>query len=118
MKETRSMNVSHQTLDQNITLVDLDGRLDARSSSDVKDTLFHLLDSGHQKIIINLARVPFIDSSGLVALVSGLRLANEKQGQIVLCGAQSQAQLVFRLTMLDRVFSIHPTDFEAKQSFA
>jgi len=60
--------------------------------------------------------VSFIDSSGLAALVSGLRSARERKGDIVLSGVQSQAQTVFRLTMLDRVFAIHPTFEQAKQS--
>jgi anti-anti-sigma factor len=98
--------------------IDLDGRLDARNSADVKATLNSVLDNGYRKIIVNLEKVSFIDSAGLVALVSGLRSANEKHGQIVLCGAQSQAQVVFRLTMLDRVFSIHTSQLEARQSFA
>ncbi len=112
------MKVSHQLLDRDITLVDLDGRLDARTCTDVKNSISQLLRDGHLKIIVNLEKVPFIDSAGLVALVSGLRMANETHGQMVLCGAQPQAQVVFRLTMLDRVFSIHPSQVEAQQSFA
>jgi anti-sigma B factor antagonist len=43
-------------------------------------------------------------------------MARAKGGNIALSGAQSQAQIVFRLTMLDRVFPVHPTFEEAKQS--
>ena len=111
------MEISHQELDENLSLIRLNGRLDARSSSDVKETLQELLSEQKQrKIIVDLQDVPFIDSSGLAALVSGLRLARENEGDIVLSGAQSQAQIVFRLTMLDRIFAIHPTVEDAKQS--
>ncbi len=110
------MDISHQTLGANVTLVRLCGRLDARSSPHVKVALQKLLDKKQLNIIIDLQEVPFIDSSGLVALVSGLRIARAKGGNIALSGAQSQAQVVFRLTMLDRVFAIHPTLQEAKQS--
>jgi len=112
------MNVSRQALKNNIMLVGLDGRLDAGTSVQVKDAIYSLLNEGYLKIIVNLEKVSFIDSSGMVALVSGLRLANQQKGQIVLCGVQSQTQLVFRLTMLDRVFSIQPTQVEAMQSLA
>ena len=97
-------------------LVQLDGRLDARSNLPVKETLHQLLERNHHKLIVDLENVPFIDSSGMVALVSGLRLANERKAQLVLSGAQSQAQEVFRLTMLDSVFSIHPSVQAARQS--
>ena len=110
------MNISQQLLDTNVMLVKLEGRLDAKSSTDVRATLQELLDNNHLKIIVDLDNVPFIDSSGLAALVSGLRLARAKGGIIALSGAQSQAQIVFRLTMLDRVFPIHPTYQEAEQS--
>ena len=110
------MDISQQPLEDNIILIRLSGRLDARTSPNVRAFLQKLIDKEQLKIIVDLEQVPFIDSSGLAALVSGLRVAREKGGIIVLSGAQSQAQIVFRLTMLDRVFSIHPTYEEAKQS--
>ncbi len=110
------MDIVQESLDNGIMLICLNGRLDARSSPLVRSALQKLLDDGSRKIIIDLVNVPFIDSSGLAALVSGLRMAREKDGDIIISGAQSQAQIVFRLTMLDRVFAIHPTWEEAKQS--
>ena len=110
------MEISRQTVDADITLVHLNGRLDANTSPEVKSTLQELLEKGQLKIVVDLEKVSFIDSSGLAALVSGLRLAREKKGNIILSGPGSQAQIVFRLTMLDRIFKIHPTLDEAKQS--
>jgi len=110
------MDISHETLDANIVVIRLNGRLDAKSSTHVKATLEKLLQAEQSKIIVDMQNVSFIDSSGLAALVSGLRSARERKGDIVLSGVQSQAQTVFRLTMLDRVFAIHPTFEQAKQS--
>ena len=110
------MEISHRVLEQGIVLVCLDGRLDATTSQNVKSVLQQLASNEQPKIIIDLQQVPFIDSSGLASLVSGLRLVREKGGNIVLSGIQPQARTVFHLTMLDRVFSIHPTYNEAKQS--
>lgn len=110
------MEISRQHLESDITVVRLVGRLDAKASPDVRNTLQELIKAGHAKLIVDLENVPFIDSSGLAALVSGLRMAREDGGNVVLSGAQSQAQVVFRLTMLDRVFAIHPSLNEAKQT--
>ena len=110
------MEISQQALDPDITLIQLNGRLDAKSSERVKAALQALADQDQAKIIIDLEGVPFIDSSGLAALVSGLRMVRERGGIIVLSGAQSQAQIVFRLTMLDRVFAIYPTYQAARGS--
>ena len=111
-----SMDISCQTLETDIVLIRLNGRLDATTSSGLKSTLQSILEKGHRKIIVDLEKVPFIDSCGLVALVSGLRLARANQGEIFLSGIGPQAQAVFRLTMLDRIFPIHPTFDDARRS--
>jgi anti-anti-sigma factor len=116
VKGKSEMEVSSQVLERDIVIVYLKGRLDAASSSNVKAALKNLIETGQLKIIVDLQEVPFIDSSGLAALVSGLRMAREKGGNIVLSRVQAQAQTVFRLTMLDRVFAIHPTPEDAQQS--
>ncbi len=110
------MDILSQTLEGNIILLRLNGRLDATTSPQVRETLQTLLEQDRPKIIIDLQDVPFIDSSGLASLVSGLRMAREKDGIIALSAIQPQAQTVFRLTMLDRIFPIHPTSAEAQQS--
>jgi anti-sigma B factor antagonist len=110
------MDISYQTLETDLLLISLKGRLDANTSPEVKANLKKLIEEGHLKIIIDLQNVPFIDSSGLASLVSALRLAREQGGIVVLSGIQTQAHIVFRLTMLDRVFSIYPTPEDAQQN--
>lgn len=97
-------------------LISFNGRLDAAASGQVKAALGELIEQGCSDVIVDLAAVPFIDSSGLAALVSGLRLARERGGHLVLSGLQPQAETVFRLTMLDRVFSIYANPDEARQN--
>ncbi len=110
------MDISCQILETNVALVWLKGRLDATTSPGVKSLLKDLIDHGQDKIVVDLEAVPFIDSSGLASLVSGLRLIREQGGTLLLSGVQPQAQTVFRLTMLDRVFLIHPTVDDARRS--
>lgn len=110
------MDISCQTLESDIVLIQVKGRLDATSEPELRDILKSNLEKGFLKIIVDLQHVPFIDSSGLAALVSGLRLARKEQGDIVLSGIRPQVQTVFRLTMLDRIFPIHPTSDDAKRS--
>ena len=98
-----------------VTVVTLSGELDASNAQKFKRDIAPVIEA-NVKVIFDVSQLRFIDSSGLAALVSGLRLARAKGGIIALSGAQSQAQIVFRLTMLDRVFPIHPTYQEAEQS--
>jgi anti-anti-sigma factor len=110
------MDISCQTIEAKIVLIHLDGRLDAVTGPDLKVTFQRYIEQGFRKIIVDLQQVPFIDSSGLVALVSGLRLARAEKGDVVLSGMGPQVQTVFRLTMLDRIFPIHPTSNDARRS--
>lgn len=112
------MEISHQALGPDWTVVQLDGRLDAYTCPSVKADLTDLIAEGHVKIVIDLQKVPFMDSSGLSSLVSGLRLVREKGGNLALSGVQEKVQVVLRLTMLDRVFPIHPTPEAARQNLS
>lgn len=64
-------------------------------------------------LIIDLAQVRFIDSSGLGALLSGYKNAGLRSGSFVLAGLQPRVQSMFELTRLHRVFEIYASLQEA-----
>ncbi len=105
------MDIQTKTLDesQNLVEVILNGRLDIQSSEAVKTCLHNVIDTVTTLILVDLENVYFIDSAGLSALVSGLRVARENDKDIILAGLNKQAEMVFKLTMLDRIFVIHPS---------
>lgn len=88
-------------------------RIDAHNSAELKDILLRQLESGSSDLVLNLAEVRFIDSSGLGALLSGFKNANLRQGNLVLVGLQPRVQAMFELTRLHRVFRTYPTLAEA-----
>jgi anti-sigma B factor antagonist len=94
------------------------GRLDAFSAQEVKAELEELVQAGHVELIVCLREVPFIDSSGLAALVSGLKATRQAGGTLKLAHLCDQARTVFRLTLLERVFEIYADAEEALASFA
>ena len=102
--ETKALNES-----QDYVEVRLRGRLDLQSSDVIKTKLHQLVDTPISVTFMNLTEVNFIDSAGLSALVSGLRLARERDKDIILVGLNDQAKMIFKLTMLDRIFAIHPS---------
>ncbi len=99
-----------------ITEIIFIGRIDILSREEAKAVLLNTLSTTASTVVINLQQVPLIDSSGLSALVSGLRTAREKDKNIVLVGLNKQAEMVFRLTMMDQVFVIFPSIEEALQA--
>ena len=105
------MDIQPQSLDEEkgVRALTFKGRLDAHSREQVKTYLHDILKNEVSVAILDLSQVPFIDSSGLSALVSGLRVARENKRELVIVGLNRQAQMVFNLTMMDRVFNIFPT---------
>ncbi len=110
------MEISYNSLGPEAYLVKLNGALNARSAEDVKQTFRDLSDKGATHVIVDLAGVPFIDSSGLAALVSGLKTFGGDAQNLRLAAPQSQAKLLFELTMFDRVFQIFDSVTEAQSS--
>ncbi len=112
------MKISQRTMDEKTCVITLDGTLNARSADQVKETFREVVGQGVRQVVLDLGSVPFIDSSGLAALVSGLKTLNEKEGSLKLASLQSQADLLFKLTMFDKVFEIFADVDSALQSFA
>lgn len=110
------MEISYNSLGTDTYLVKLNGALNARSAEDAKQTFRELADKGTKFVIVDLEGVPFIDSSGLAALVSGLKTFGGDANNMRLAAPQSQAKLLFELTMFDRVFQIFGTVAEAQNS--
>ena len=101
-----------------IVLIDVqEERMDAHNSSDLKERMLQLFDDEKCNIVIDMAAVRFVDSSGLGALVSGFKNASARNGNLKLCGLQPQVKSMFELTRLHRVFEIFPGVDEALASF-
>jgi len=83
------------------------GRMNAMTAPAMKNRIRELIDEGRTEIVCDLGEVSFLDSSGLSALVSGLKATRERGGFLKLAGANEQVARIFRLTMLDRVFEMY-----------
>ena len=112
------MDITQTTIDDKTCLIKLDGTLNAASADSVKETLRQVVADGKRQIVLDLAEVPFIDSSGLTALVSGKRMLNAEEGSLKLASLQSQAKLLFNLTMFDQIFELYDTPDLALKTFA
>lgn len=110
------MEITCKSVSPTVNIVALNGALNARSAEEAKQTFRDLNEQGITQVVVDLQEVPFIDSSGLAALVSGLKTLGGESGNLKLAAPQSQARLLFELTMFDRVFEIHDTVDDALKS--
>ncbi len=92
----------------------METRIDAHVAPEFKRRGLELISQGHKKLLVDLSKVEFVDSSGLGALVSFLK-ALGREGAIALVGMAPAVREVFRLTRLQRVFQIFPSVEEALQ---
>ncbi|MBS1253396.1 MAG: Anti-sigma-B factor antagonist [Anaerolineales bacterium] len=98
-------------------VVKLEGRLDANSADEAKTTLKNAAAAGETHLVVDMADVNFIDSSGLSALVSGFKAAREQGGTLALVNVGPQIEMALKLTRLNRVFAIYDDVESALASF-
>ncbi len=72
---------------------------------------------GNQKLVIDLGQVDFVDSSGLGALISALKVLRAADGDLKLANLTEQVRSVLEITRLLRVFDAYETAEEALRSF-
>ncbi|TAE23350.1 MAG: anti-sigma factor antagonist [Candidatus Kapaibacterium sp.] len=92
-------------------------RLDAKIAVNFKEEMTKLIQDGNHTIVLDLSGVDFIDSSGLGAIVTCLKVLGRK-GDLVISGVKNDVMTMFVLTRMDRVFQLFPTIEAAAQSLA
>lgn len=87
-------------------VVGLEGDVDLEHAPAVRKLLLDTVARGRQ-VIVDLARVTYIDSSGIANLVEAMQAANRQRIKLRLAGVGAQVRRVLTLARLDRVFIIH-----------
>jgi anti-sigma B factor antagonist len=90
--------------------------LDASVARPFKDEIQAFITPG-VRMVLDLSRVDFIDSSGLGALVSCLRQAHSVGGEIKLSGLRKPVRALFELVRMHRVFEVFNDSTEALASY-
>jgi anti-sigma B factor antagonist len=81
-------------------------RIDAAGAIQFKDKMRELTQSPAPRVVLDMSRVAFLDSSGLGAVVAVLKALGPDR-KLELSGLSATVQKVFRLTRMDSVFTIH-----------
>ncbi len=109
-----------------VTILDLSGRLSLGEAlafgpgSDIvlNDTVRELAKKGQKKILLNLAGVSYVDSSGIGQLSGALRTARNQGVDLKLLSPTSQVRNLLKLTKLDTLFDIKDDEAAAIESFS
>lgn len=92
-----------ETTAQGIGVVTPKGRLNMVSARRLKELLSELVSDGTSRIVVDMAETTFLDSSGLGALIAGLKSARQAGGDLRIARPTASVQTVFQLTNLDKV---------------
>lgn len=101
-----------------VTVLDMDGRITiGEGSVALRTTIRRLLEEGKKKILLNLAGVGYIDSSGIGELVSSFTAINKEHGQLKLLKLTTKLRDLLAITKLLTVFDTYDEEAEALNSY-
>lgn len=102
-----------------VCVIDAVGRITlGEGSSLFRDTIRDLANKGEKKVLLNLAEVTYIDSSGIGELVSGFTTVTNQGGQLKLVGLNKRVKDLLQITKLYTVFEVFDDEATAIRSFS
>jgi anti-sigma B factor antagonist len=102
-----------------VTVVDAVGRITlGDGASTFRDTVRDLASKGNKKLLLNLAEISYIDSSGIGELVSGFTTVTNQGGQVKLLGLTKRVKDLLQITKLYTVFEVFDDEASAVRSFS
>ena len=92
---------------QLVTVVKPSGNINASTAVKFQNQLVQAISADNTSaLLLDLEQVEFLDSAGLMALVSAMRLARSLNKRFSLCSVSPDIRMIFELSQLDRVFEI------------
>ena len=88
-------------------VLEVGGEIDVYTAPQLRERLVSMVESGDRRVVVDLARVEFLDSTGLGVLVGALKRLRGIGGVLTLVCPQERLLKIFRITGLDRVFTLY-----------
>jgi anti-sigma B factor antagonist len=86
----------------------LEGEIDLHVSPRISTALAAMIEQKPQRLVVDLSKVTYIDSSGLAVLIEGMQNVEAYGGKFILAGIQENVKPIFEIARLDQVFIIFP----------
>ncbi len=103
--------------DQGITLVRVEGRLDAASAPLLEKKLVEQVEGGKTKLLLDFAKVNYLSSAGMRLLLSTTKKL-KGSGGLHLCSVGEEVIEIIKMAGFERIIQIFPTEQEALQAFS
>lgn len=89
-------------------IVPLDGEIDLHVSPRIAATLSAAVKDKPRKLVVDMSKVTYIDSSGLAVLIEAMQNVERYGGKFALAGLQDKVRPIFEIARLDQIFRIFP----------
>jgi anti-sigma B factor antagonist len=109
------MQVGSRSSPERVTVLAPTGRLDHVSAPALQERVKRLVEAGDLHIVLDLDGVSFVDSTGLGALVAGLKRARQEGGDLRIARPNQQVRLLLEMTSLNRVLRPYEAVEEASR---
>jgi len=107
------VQISSRELDKT-TIFDLTGDIDLANSPVVRKALLReMRDKRTPRVVMNMSKVRYIDSSGVASLVEGLKASRDVGSRFILFGLSTSAREVLQLSRLLRIFEVYDNEEQA-----
>lgn len=107
------MQISSRELDKTI-IFDVSGDIDLANSPAVRKALLReMRDKRTPRVVMNMSKVRYIDSSGVASLVEGLKASRDVGSRFILFGLSTTAREVLQLSRLLKIFEVYDNEEQA-----
>lgn len=96
------------TLPDAPNVLPLEGEIDLHVSPQVAASLKGMIEQKPTRLVVDLSRVSYIDSSGLAVLIEAMQNVEAYGGKFLIAGLQDNVRPIFEMARLDQVFQIFP----------
>lgn len=106
-KGAEALQIRSETV-EGATVLSPVGDVDLTASPTLRNELKRVQMSRPARVVIDLSRVPYMDSSGVATLVEAMQISRKNGTKLVLCAMQPRVKSIFEIARLDSVFTIVP----------
>jgi anti-sigma B factor antagonist len=102
---------------ENVTLVEVSGRVDSMNADQLGTALSTQIDEGNNKLVLDLAQVEYMSSAGLRELVAALKKVKRAEGDMRIAQPSNRVREVLEMAGLDTIFLIFDSQVDALKSY-
>ncbi|WP_197024284.1 STAS domain-containing protein [Nocardiopsis sp. CNT312] len=101
------MELKISSRSRDVAVVTVSGEIDLYTAPRLRSGLIEALDDGVRRLVVDMSRTEFCDSTGISVLLSAMKRSRGKGGDVELVAPKAAVRKVLEVTGLDEVFTIH-----------